>query len=318
MTALDHKLPIVDCEDKTNKTLSSLFPDIDLGYITYENNKSLFAQTDNYCYLINKSDNVVIVYDKNVTGRDKIVFIFMDNHLVDTIKSRRLFVCDNISYDPDVIEQERQKMFVEFLEEIYKHSCHIHLGQNVNSQIQEFMKSVEFFEVSLHFLNEYGANVLSYISIEDKVYNFIYYAIVRDGLVYFTMMFNEDPKNQIFVQENFKLNSYQHYESSSGYIIDTFFGENFFGEVHYDPYFKKYTLNLKYLDAANFSVIECHQVLEHHTEYDVNFIFDFVYNNIIINDPRYNFIQKLIDMSILQDNETLNKEHMKLYEMALI
>lgn len=297
-------------------TLNELYPTIDLNHqIVYRTDRSLLGKTGDIIYLINKSDNAVIVMDSKRPNNMGIT-VFNDNVLVNSFDVKHLFISQSTSYTPEGIERDRWKMYIDFLEPYYLNDCAIHLGTAINDQVNHYMKSVAHFNVRLNFLQEHGQKILNTIEIEDKVYNFTYKAIVRDGLVYFTMMFNDDPDREEFVRSKFNLQEYTHYESAGGYIIDSFAGDWFIAETHYDPYLHLY--QYKTARYENSTVLKEIDLLKEHQEYDVNFIFNFIYNSVIIYHPKYSFLEKLVELSILTDGEKLTHEHMKIYDMATI
>lgn len=297
--------------------LKELFPTIDYKHqIVYKNECSLLGKSEDLHYLINKSDNVVVVMDSNKHPNHMGIFVFRDNILVNSFNVKHLFISQHTSYTPEGIEQERWKMYVEFLESYYSNDCAIQLGTVINDQVNHFMKSVSYYKVHINFVQEHGQQVLNNIEIEDKVYNFNYKAIVRDGLVYFTMMFNDDPEQVAFVKSKFNLQEYIHYESVGGYIIDSFSGDCFISETHYDPYLNLY--QYKTVRYENLNVLKDSDLLKDYQEYDVNFIFNFIYDNVIIHYPKHGFIEKLVELSILSDGEKLTHEHMNIYAMATI
>lgn len=298
-------------------TLKTLYPVIDIeNQIVYENERYFLAEIGELIYLINKSDNVVIVMDYKTQLGHMVISIFKNNVLVNSLNVKHIFISQSTSYTPEGIKEDRWKMYVEFLESYYLNDCVLHLGEHINAQIKHFMKSVAYYKVNLNFLQEHGKQVLNTIEIEDNVYNFKYHAIVRDGLVYFTMMFNDDPEREEFIKSKFDLQEYNHYESAGGYIIDFFSGSLFIAETHYDPYHQHYEVkSVRYTESA---VVPNIDILKEHPEYDVNFIFDFIYDTVIIHYPKYSFTEKLIELSILNEGEALTHEHMKLYDMAII
>lgn len=297
-------------------TLKDLYPMLDVKqHIVYSTERSLLGKSGELIYLINKSDNAIIVMDTN-RSNNLGVTVFKDNVLVNSFDVRHLFISQSASYTTEGIQRDIWKMYVEFLEPYYLHDCAIHLGTDINDQVNQYMKSVAHYNVRLKFLQEHGQQVLSTIEIEDKVYNFTYQAIVRDRLVYFTMMFNDDPDREAFVKSKFNLQEYTHYESAGGYVIDTFAGDWFIAETHYDPYLQLY--QYKTIRYDNSTVFKDIDLIKDHQEYDVNFIFNFIYNSLIIYHPKYSFVEKLVELCILTDGEKLTHEHMKLYDMATI
>lgn len=300
-------------------TLNTLYPVIDIEHqIVYENERSFLAEVDSLIYLINKSDNVVIVmdYDYKSQLNHMVISIFKNNILVNSLNVKHIFISQSINYTPEGIKEDRWKMYVDFLEHYYLNDCVLHLGEHINDQIKHFMKSVAYYKVNLNFLQEHGKQVLNTIEIEDNVYNFKYHAIVRDGLVYFTMMFNDDPEREEFIKSKFDLQAYNHYEAAGGYVIDFFNGSLFIAETHYDPYHQHYEVkSVRYTESA---VVPNVEILKERPEYDVNFIFDFIYDTVMIHYPKYSFTEQLIELSILTEGEALTHEHMKLYDMAII
>lgn len=300
-------------------TLNTLYPVIDIEHqIVYENERSFLAEVDSLIYLINKSDNVVIVmdYDYKSQLNHMVISIFKNNILVNSLNVKHIFISQSTSYTPEGIKEDRWKMYVDFLEHYYLNDCVLHLGEHINDQIKHFMKSVAYYKVNLNFLQEHGKQVLNTIEIEDNVYNFKYHAIIRDGLVYFTMMFNDDPEREEFVKNKFDLQAYNHYEAAGGYVIDFFNGSLFIAETHYDPYHQHYEVkSVRYTESA---VVPNIEILKERPEYDVNFIFDFIYDTVMIHYPKYSFTEQLIELSILTEGEALTHEHMKLYDMAII
>lgn len=298
-------------------TLNTLYPVIDLAHqIVYENERSFLAETGELIYLINKSDNAVIVMDCKSQLNHMVISIFKENVLVNSFDVRHLFITQGTGYTPEGIQEERWKMYIDFLEPYYLNDCALHLGVDINDQINHFMKHVAYYKVHLHFLHEHGKKVLNTIEIEDNVYNFTYKAIVRDNLVYFTEMFNDDPEREEFVKSKFNLQDYTHYESAGGYVIDSFAGDWFIAETHYDPYLQLY--QYKTVRYENSTVFKDMELIKDHQEYDVNFIFNFIYNHVIIHYPKYSFLEKLVELSILSEDEKLTHEHMKIYDMATI
>jgi len=297
--------------------LKELYPTIDSKHqIVYENERSLLGKSEDLHYLINKSDNAVVVMDSNKHPNHMGIFVFRDNLLVNSFNVKHLFISQHTSYTPEGIEQERWKMYVEFLEPYYSNDCAIQLGTVINDQVNHFMKSVSYYKVHINFVQEHGQQVLNNIEIEDNVYNFKYKAIVRDGLVYFTMMFNDDPDQEEFVKGKFNLQDYTHYESAGGYVIDSFAGDWFVAETHYDPYLQLYQYKTVSYEDSN--VLKEINLLKEHQEYDVNFIFNFIYDTVIIHHPKHGFTEKLIELSILGEGEKLTHEHMNIYAMATI
>lgn len=298
-------------------TLKEIYPKIDFNHqIVYKNDCSFLGEIDSIIYLINKSDNAVIVMNCDKDPTHMGISIFKDNILVNSFNVKHLFISKNTRYTPEGIDKERWQMYVEFLESYYRNDCAIHLGTNINDQINNYMKNVAYYKVHINFVEEHGQKILATIEIVDKVYNFNYKAIVRDGLVYFTMMFNDDPDREEFVKSKFNLQEYIHYESSGGYVIDSFSGDLFIAETHYEPYLKLY--QYKTVRYDNSTVLKEMDIIKEQQEYDVNFIFDFIYNSVIIYHPKYSFIEKLVELSILTDGERLTPEHMKIYDMATI
>ena len=298
-------------------TLNTLYPVIDIAHqIVYENERSFLAETGELIYLINKSDNAVIVMDCKSQLNHMVISIFKETVLVNSFDVRHLFITQGTGYTPEGIKEERWKMYIDFLESYYLNDCAIHLGVDINDQINHFMKHVAYYKVRLNFLQEHGKKVLNTIEIEDNVYNFTYKAIVRDNLVYFTEMFNDDPEREEFVKSKFNLQDYTHYESAGGYVIDSFAGDWFVAETHYDPYLQLY--QYKTVRYENSTVFKEMELIKDHQEYDLNFIFNFIYNHVIIYYPKYSFLEKLVELSILSDGERLTHEHMKLYDMATI
>lgn len=200
-------------------TLNTLYPVIDIAHqIVYENERSFLAETGELIYLINKSDNAVVVMDCKSQLNHMVISIFKETALVNSFDVRHLFITQGTGYTPEGIKEERWKMYIDFLETYYLNDCAIHLGVDINDQINHFMKHVAYYKVRLNFLQEHGKKVLNTIEIEDNVYNFTYKAIVRDNLVYFTEMFNDDPEREEFVKSKFNLQDYTHYESAGGML----------------------------------------------------------------------------------------------------
>jgi len=294
-------------------TLKSLYPHINLKHVAYENERSLMGYSDRVYYLTSKHTDTVILMDANKEPSYLLVYIFHDGLLVNTFKHKSLFMTHSAQDDK---EGERKKGLTTLMESYYSNDCFIHLGEAINDQVNQFMKSVNCFKVKLHFLHEYGKQVLDFIEIEDHVYDYVYKAIVRDGLVYFTMMFNDDPEKQEFVTNKFSLNIYNHYEAAGGYVLDVFMGDCFRVIAHYDFYEEQYTVDIVSYDDAK--IKKYREVLKNNEEYDVNFIYNFVYESVLLHYPKYTFVQELISMSILNEDEQLTSEHMKIYDMAVI
>ncbi len=68
-------------------TLNTLYPVIDIAHqIVYENERSFLAETGELIYLINKSDNAVIVMDCKSQLNHMVISIFNINRLCHIIK----------------------------------------------------------------------------------------------------------------------------------------------------------------------------------------------------------------------------------------
>lgn len=295
-------------------TIKELYPHINLEHFAYETERSFMGYCDRIYYLVNKSDEAVIVMDTKKDPAYVLVFIFEQETLVNTFRHKNLFMTHSAQDD---VEGERNQGLTTLMESYYSNDCFIHLGSAINDQVNQFMKSVNCFKVKLHFLHEYGKQVLDFIEIEDRVYDYVYKAIVRDGLVYFTMMFNDDPEKEEFVNNKFSLNVYNHYEAAGGYVIDVFMGDYFRVTAHYDFYEEQYTVDIVRYDEDS-KVKKYREILKNHEEYDVNFIYNFVYEAVVLHYPKYTFVKELVEMSIISEDEKLTPEHMKIYDMAVI
>lgn len=298
-------------------TIQELYPDTDFNNIVYEDKQFFLGKNDSVFYLKNKIDSTaIIVMDMKKESANILMLVFSDDVLVNTYRFKHLFITTSASSQQLIIDNERYQTYVEMMSHYYFNDCYLTLGPAINDQVNHYMKSVSLYKVYLNFLQEHGNQVLNTIEIEDNVYNFKYHAIVRDGLVYFTMMFNDDPEREEFVKDKFDLQAYNHYEAAGGYIIDSFIGSWFIAETHYDPYHQHYEFkSIRYTESA---VVPNIDILKEHPEYDVNFIFNFIYDTVIIHHPNYSFTEKLIELSILTEGETLTHEHMELYDMAII
>lgn len=295
-------------------TFKELYPQINLEQIAYETEHSAMGYSDRLYYLVNKKNDAIIVMDTSKDSFYLTVFVFEQETLVNTFKHKHLFMTHSAQDD---VEGERNQALTTLMESYYNNDCYIHLGEAINDQVNKFMKSVNCFKVKLHFLNEYGKQVLDFIEIEDHVYDYVYKAVVRDGLVYFTMMFNDDPEQEEFVNNKFNLNVYNHYEAAGGFVIDLFSGDYFKVTAHYDFYEEQYTVDIIRYDQSS-KIKKYREILKNHEQYDVNFIYNFVYETVVLNYPKYTFMQELIEMSILNEDEQLTSEHMKIYDMAVI
>lgn len=297
-------------------TLNELYPNIDLSQTVYENEVSFLGACGLIRYLISKLDDSIIVLDMEKDHIHNTILVFSNNILVNTFKIKHLFITTSTSTDINESLRSRDQYIAEFLQLYYLNDCFIHLGSLVNDQINYYMKSTLYYKVNLYICEERGKKVLNYIEIEDNVYNYTYKAIVRDGLVYFTMMFNDDPEKKDFVTTKFNLRDYNHYESVGGYVIDTFSGDYYIVESHYDPYAHQYKITSACYETQK--VNKDMEVVEQESGYDLDFIFNFVYNKVIMNYPKYSFLEKLVEMSILSEGEKLTHEHMNIYDMATI
>lgn len=323
-------------------TFSSLYPKIDINDTFYEDVDCRIGVNTNHSYLISKLDSTIIVFDKTYSK----IMTFIDLILVDKLRYNSLkrlyseigedngsgssktpasqirFSLENIgsvvnaTYHPSLEEIHRSD--IELLKIAYKNDCCTHLSSDISWQIKHFMKYIRTYDVRIHEAL-FSDGLKNYLIIVDEDHEIIYESILHNGILYFSDPKREKPLKYRLVDINFNSFTYKYYVSLSGNILHSLVFGNVSMEVYYDILLKEYTINYKQetIDEDNVNFITVPKKLVQ-SEYNEDFIFDFIFENYIINFPRYSFIEKLVELSILEENSPLTFEHVTTYEMMLI
>lgn len=322
-------------------TLSSWYPKIDLNESFYEDDSCQIGVNGQNYYLISKLDKTIIVYERSHPQKTR---TFIDLVSVDSLRynsfkrlynelgensgsGRSRFTAAEIrfrlenptvqaEYVPSLTEMHRHE--IDILKKAYQNDCCTHLSSDISWQIKLFMKYVHLYEIRIvdsKCVNDSGKMLI----IIDENNELVYRAIIRDNILYFTNLIKEKPTQESFVKKYFQLSDYEHYESLSDVIIDIFKSDKLFIESRYDPIKKAYSIycHRTISDGDTLTTSVEQKIISEH-EYDVNFIFNFVFDSEFLCYPKEDFIERLRELSILAENERVTLEHIKVYEMTII
>ena len=322
-------------------TFASLYPKINLNEFFYEDESFRIGVNGHHYYLISKLDTTIIVYVKSNPQK---IMTFIDLILVDKLRcssTQRLyqelgdttgsgktrltaaelrFRLENPTIQSNHVPslEEVHSYEIERLKKAYKHDCCTHFNSAISWQIKHFMKYVNLY--SLRILNSTSVHQSDKkLAIVDEDNELIYKAIIREELLYFTNLVKYRPVKESFVKKYFELSEYEHYESTTDVVIDIFKSNFFSIESRYNPvtkdyviYFSQYEIVDDLVTTAIFERTIASDV------YDVNFIFNFIFETKFIRYPRQEFTGMLQDLSILEYGEVLTLEHVNIYEMSVI
>lgn len=322
-------------------TLSSWYPKIDINESFYEDDSCRIGVNGQNYYLISKLDKTIIVYERSPPQKTR---TFIDLVSVDSLRYNSFkrayhelgessgagrssltaaeirFRLENPSvqaeYVPSLAEMHRHE--IEILKKAYKNDCCTHFSSDISFQIKHFMKHTDMYEIRI--LDSKGIhNVEKMFAIIDEKNELVYRAIIRDNILYFTNLIKEKPTKESFVKKYFQLSDYEHYESPSDVFIDIFKSDKLFIESRYDPIIKSYSIYYhRTISDGDTLTTSVEQKTISENEYDVNFIFNFVFESEFMCYPEEDFVERLRDLSILAENERVTLEHVKVYEMTII
>lgn len=322
-------------------TLSSWYPKIDLNESFYEDDSCRIGVNGQNYYLISKLDKTIIVYERSHPQK---IRTFIDLVSVDSLRynsfkrlynelgessgaGRSSLTAAEIRFrleNPTVRFEEDQSLEktnyreIDILKKAYKNDCCTHLSSDISLQIKRFMKYVNLYEIRIvdsNCVNDSGKILI----IIDEINELVYKAIIRDNILYFTNLIKEKPTKESFVKKYFQLSDYKHYESPSDVVIDIFKSDKLLIESRYDPRIKAYSIYChRTLSDGDTLTTSVEQKTISEYEYDVNFIFNFVFESEFMCYPKEDFIERLRELSILAENERVTLEHVKIYEMTII
>lgn len=322
-------------------TFASLYPKINLNEFFYEDETCRIGVNGHHYYLISKLDSTIIVYVKSNPQK---IMTFIDLILVDKLRCSPMerlyqslgdidghgksqlpaavirFLLENptVKIDREPSLEQVHHYEIERLKRSYKHDCCTHFNSNISWQIKHFMKYVNLYSIRILNYNSIHQSDKK-LAIVDEVNDLIYKAIIRDELLYFTNLVKAKPLKESFVGKYFELSEHSHYESATDQVIDIFQSNLFSVESHYNPITKEYLIcSIRYevVDDSVTTIISEQTIAG--DVYDVNFIFNFIFETTFIHQPRQEFIGMLQDLAILEYGETLTLEHVNIYEMSVI
>jgi len=322
-------------------TLSSWYPKIDLNESFYEDDSCRIGVNGQNYYLVSKLDTTIIVYERSHPQKTRtfIDLVSVDslrynsfkrlyNELVENSGSGRSrltaaeirFRLENptLRFEDDTSLENIHCREIDILKKAYQNDCYTHLNSDISWQIKHFMKYVDLYEIRIidsKCINDLGKMLI----IIDEKNELIYRAIIRDNILYFTNLIKEKPTKESFVKKYFQLSDYEHYESLSDVIIDIFKSDKLFIESRYDPIIKAYSIYChRTISDGDTLTTSVEQKTINEQEYDVNFIFNFIFDSEFLCYPKEDFIERLRELSILGENECVTLEHVKVYEMTVI
>lgn len=285
-------------------TIQSLFPKLDLTIHSYEDEFCFFGESDNKIYFISKLDTTTIIYDNIYSN----LLTFIDDILVD--KRRRFRKLEPIIQEKDLV----------FLLKAYKNDCCTYFGKDISKKVRHFMKYVRSYDLRIFDVPSIH-NDTKFILIEDEVDKIQYKAIVRDNEIYFNNPKKEHSiRHSLFINK-FKFCRYDEYTSPDGKVINMFQTYSRVIESYYCPVQRCYLIDGKRgiqdydfdFDGSSSFFKKIEKV-----DYDETFIFNFIFETEIINEPLESFLNKLVELSILGFDEKLTMDHINMYEMVMI
>lgn len=283
-------------------TIQSLFPKIDLTMHSYEDDFCFFGESDHKIYFISKLDTTIIIYD-NICSK---LLTFIDEILVD--KRRRFRKLEPIIQEKDL----------EFLQKAYKNDCCTHFGKDISKKIRHFMKYVRSYDLRIFDMPSVH-NDTKFIFINDEIDKIQYKAIVRDNEIYFNNPKKEHSIIHSLFINKFKFRGYDEYTSPDGKVINIFQTYSRIIEAYYCPQQRCYLIDGKRdIQDYDFDGSSIFFKRIENVDYDETFIFNFIFETEIINEPLESFLNKLAELSIINVNEKLTMDHINMYEMVMI
>ncbi len=287
----------------------------------YEDYDCIISEHNNGYNYYDKELAVMVTTDNNIRSSK----VFKDDIMLSSI-GFKLFSFDYFLYSEDYVDPTIKKI-IRLAKYSIKNCIHIHFEKDIIEQVFSFCKKNiknEDYSISVNKDRTLYPYYQYAIEITDlnKAYDQIKYkAIIRDGIVYFSWVFEDESNYDNFLKSNFENVTVERFHHEDD-IITTFMTSAYCIDIHYKAKIKEYDIMIGHydtlLDGNVLTATKWGDRLIIQQEYDVDFVARKALELVILNTPKESFIKTLKSMDLMGDSDILTIDVVDVYQMATI
>lgn len=288
--------------------------------IVYEDDDYILTKSVDLYECLQKSSNFKIVFDKSM----KKAKIYENDELIliekIPVRSKQIYYFyDYLKDTSSIIDADKIEHILWAAKKIFYNCIHIHFSKDIIKQINDFCYfMVDGYRTIIDlddFFQSYFAKSLTITDLSDDN---SYYAIIRNGIVYFSYLFEDYSNHDKFIKKHFSSYQVCHFHNGND-VISTFNTSRHAVDIQY-----KSNDDLYIVKVCQFDIIV--DELEFLTEFtfngngsfNVDVVSSLAFYNGLIYDPKKEFLEELKSLNIISTNDNLDKNIIELYNMSVI
>ncbi len=288
--------------------------------IVYEDDDYVLTQSVDLYECLQKSSNFKVSFDKsmkkaNIYKNDE--FITVEN--IPTRPKQLFYLNDYLTHTSSVIDADKFDHLLWAAKNIFYNCIYIHFSKDIISQINDFCYFMyDGYRTSIYFDDFFQSYFSKSLTITDLSDGNHYHAIIRNGRVYFSWLFEDYSNYDKFITKHFYNYQVCHFHNGCD-VISTFNTSRHAVDIQYksddDLYIVKVcqvntiTDELEFLTEFTFNGDGC---------FNVDIVSKVALYNGLIYDPKKEFINELRTLNLISDGDVLNQDIIDLYNMSVI